>query len=89
MVPLLFPSDKTQLTNFSGDKAAWPVYMPIGMISKDFRWQGSKRACVLVALLPIPQKNPKDGQIHRSRHEVIEDILKPIAVVDIVVRGYV
>jgi len=50
VVPLLFASDETHLTNFSGDKAAWPVYMSISNISKDFRRQGSKRAWVLVAL---------------------------------------
>ena len=27
VVPLLFASDKTHLTNFSGDKTAWLVYM--------------------------------------------------------------
>jgi len=25
VIPLLFGSDKTHLTNFSGDKAAWPL----------------------------------------------------------------
>jgi len=87
VVPILFASDKTHLTNFSGDKASWPVYMSIGNISKDFRRQGSKRVWVLVAVLPIPQKNPKDGEIHRSWHEVIERILKPIAELDIAGPG--
>ena len=54
VIPLLFASDKTHLTHFSGDKAAWPVYMSIGNISKDIRRQNSKRAWVLVAILPIP-----------------------------------
>ena len=36
VVPLLLASDKTDLTNFSGDKPAWPVYMSIGNISEDF-----------------------------------------------------
>jgi len=88
VVPHLFASDKTHLTNFSGDKAAWPVSMSIGNISKDFRQQGSKRAWVLVALLPIPQKNLKDGEIHRSWHAAIERILKPIAELDIAGPGY-
>ena len=66
VILLLFASDKTHLTPFSADKAAWPVYMSIGNISKDIRWQSSKHAWVLVALLWIPQKNPKDGEIHRS-----------------------
>jgi len=88
VVPLLFVSNKTHLTNFFGDKAAWLVYMSIGNISKDFRPQGSKRAWVLVALLPIPQKNPKDSEIHRSWHEAIERILEPIAELDIAGPGY-
>jgi len=88
VVPLLFASDKTHLTNFSRVKAAWPVYISISNISKDFRRQGSKCAWVLVALLPIPQKNPKDGEIHRSWHEAIESILKPIAELDIASPGY-
>ena len=88
MVPLLFASDKTHLTIISGDKAAWPGYMSIDNISKDFRRQGYKPAWVLVALLPIPQRNLKDGEIHRSWHESIEPILKPIAELNIAGPGY-
>ena len=88
VIPLHLASDKTHLTNFSGDKAALPVYMSICNISKYIRLQSSKRAWVLVALLPIPQKNPKNGQIHRSWHEAIERILKLIAELDIAGPGY-
>jgi hypothetical protein len=35
IVPLIFASDKTHLTNLSGDKQAWPLYMTIGNIRKD------------------------------------------------------
>jgi len=35
VVGLLFASNKTHLTYFSGDKAAWLVNMSIGNISKD------------------------------------------------------
>jgi len=79
VVPLLFASDKAHLTNFSGDKALWPVYISISNISTDFGRQGSKHAWVRVALLPIAQKNPKDAEIYRSWHEASERILKPIA----------
>ncbi|KAI5789104.1 hypothetical protein EDC01DRAFT_616861, partial [Geopyxis carbonaria] len=30
LVPLIFSSDETHLTNFSGGKKEWPVYMTIG-----------------------------------------------------------
>ena len=88
VVPLLLASNKTQLTNFSGDKAAWPVYMLIGNISKDLRRQGSKRAWVLVAILPIPPKKLKDGEANRSWHGEIESFLEPIVELDIAVPGY-
>jgi len=88
VVLVLCAFDKTHLRNYSGDKAAWPNYTSIGNISEDFRRQGSKPAWVLVALLPIPQKTPKNGESHSSWHEAIERILKPIAELNIASPGY-
>jgi hypothetical protein len=34
VAPVILASDKTNLTTFSGDKKAWPVYLTIGNISK-------------------------------------------------------
>ncbi|KAJ7193475.1 hypothetical protein GGX14DRAFT_537556 [Mycena pura] len=34
LVPVILASDKTQLTRFSGDQQAWPVYLTIGNIDK-------------------------------------------------------
>jgi hypothetical protein len=41
------------LTQFQGDKKAWPVYLTIGNISKDIRRQPSAHATILAAYLPI------------------------------------
>ncbi|KAJ7844284.1 hypothetical protein B0H13DRAFT_2411826 [Mycena leptocephala] len=38
---IIIASDKTHLSQFSGDKTAWPVYLTIGNISKDVRRQPS------------------------------------------------
>jgi len=66
VVSLLVASEKAYPIHFFRDKDAWPAYMSISNISKDLQRQGSKCECVLVALLAIPQMNPKDGKIHRS-----------------------
>ncbi|KAF8416429.1 hypothetical protein EV426DRAFT_541326, partial [Tirmania nivea] len=35
IVRIICTSDKAHLTNFSGDKLIWPLYMTIGNIPKD------------------------------------------------------
>ncbi|KAG0643778.1 hypothetical protein HOY80DRAFT_868869, partial [Tuber brumale] len=88
VVSLLFASDKTYLINFSGDKAAWPIYMSISNIRKDIQQQSSEHARILVAFLLNPLMNPKSSEIHRSWRRAIEYILKPIADLDIAGAGY-
>lgn len=52
VIPVILSSDKTQLTQFRGDKRAWPVYLMIGNISKEIRRQPSAHATVLIGYLP-------------------------------------
>ncbi|KAJ6456801.1 hypothetical protein C8R47DRAFT_996166 [Mycena vitilis] len=37
LVPIIIATDKTQLTRFSGDQQAWPVYLTIGNIDMETR----------------------------------------------------
>ena len=78
IVLLLFGSDKTHLTNFSGDKAAWPLYMMLGNVKKEIRGESSKRTWVLLALLLVLPKDPGRGEIHTTWHMAINKVLEPI-----------
>jgi hypothetical protein len=56
IVPLIFMSDATHLTNFAGDHKAWPVYMTIGNLSPAVRMRPATQSVLLVGLLPVPLK---------------------------------
>ncbi|KAF8241806.1 hypothetical protein K440DRAFT_517113, partial [Wilcoxina mikolae CBS 423.85] len=51
LVPMIFMSDGTHLTNFSGYKKAWPIYMTIGNLSSAVRMKHTMHSVLLVALL--------------------------------------
>jgi hypothetical protein len=60
IVPVICASDKTYLTNFSGDQHASPLYLTIGNIRNEIRKTPKKRTCILVGLIPCPLKGAKN-----------------------------
>jgi len=73
------------LTQFSGDKKAYPVYMTIGNISKEIRRQQSSRATVLIGYLPISKlqcfREAGDSRkfaVYRLFHHCMRIILEPL-----------
>ncbi|KAG2137633.1 uncharacterized protein EDB93DRAFT_1322465 [Suillus bovinus] len=57
IAPIILASDKTMLSQFRGDKSAWPVYLSIGNIAKEKRRQTSARATILIRYLPATKLN--------------------------------
>ena len=81
LVPLIFMSDGTHLSNFTGDKKQWPVYMTIGTLSSKIRQMPSTHSVVMVALLAIPIKNRRIPQKRlderwQTNREVLNEVLR-------------
>jgi len=87
VVPMIFLSDGTYLTNFSGDKKAWPVYMTIGNRSTTIKMAPSYHSILLIALLPIPiemcdvpisQYNAQKEHNRKIKQHVLRHVLGPL-----------
>jgi hypothetical protein len=83
LVPLLFLSDGTHLSNFACDKTAWPVYMTIGNLSSKIRHMPAAQTVVMVTLLPIsirnrsmPQKRLDEQR--QTNREVLNAVLRRV-----------
>jgi len=76
VVPIIGLSDQTHLTNFSGDKKAWPVYMTIGNILSRRRSSPAKMPILLLALLPVPPKFPgESARANEAQRQTNADVL--------------
>ena len=52
IAPIILASDQANLSQFGGDKQAWPVYLTVGNISKEIHHQPSLHGTVLIGYLP-------------------------------------
>lgn len=84
IIPIILGSDKTTLTDFGGDKEAWPLYLSIGNILTQFRNKASMNAFILIAYIPVAKFNYHDDYngVLRDRifHQAVKFVLHSIAV---------
>lgn len=83
IAPVIISSDKTQLSTFSGDKAAWPVYLSIGNIEKGVRRKPSKRATLLLGYIPVSKlecfsADQRSLEGYRLFHKYMRKLLQPL-----------
>ncbi|KAG0633391.1 hypothetical protein HOY80DRAFT_896568 [Tuber brumale] len=82
LVLIICSSDVTFLTNFSGDKKAWLIYLTIGNILSKTRNKSSKHASVLLALLPVPPKMlgvaSRDSRKRLVNNEILCELIEAI-----------
>ena len=83
LVPLNLMSDGTHLSKFAGNKKQWPAYMIIDNLSSKIRNLPSTHSIVIVALLPIPIKNPnipkkRQDEQRQTNREVLNEVLRRV-----------
>jgi len=66
------------LTNLSGDKKAWPVYITLGNLPSGRRNSPTSMAVLLLALLPIPPKLSKSCKADQHGRHMNADTLRDV-----------
>jgi len=77
--------DKTQLTQFFGNKTAYPVYMTLGNILHSIFSKPSQHACILITYLSISKsvkkeltKKQKSARVQQIFHDSMRVVLEPL-----------
>ncbi|KIM86000.1 hypothetical protein PILCRDRAFT_65539, partial [Piloderma croceum F 1598] len=74
---VILASDKTNLSQFGGDKQTWLVYLTIGNISKGIRRQPSSRGSILSG--PVTKLTCSEGaRAYRFFHQAMRTLLRPL-----------
>ena len=83
LAPVILASDKANLSQFGGNKQAWPVYLTIGNISKAIQHQPSSHGSILIGYLPVTKltsfsKGTQSNSQHRLFHQAMRTLHQPL-----------
>ncbi|KAJ7016190.1 hypothetical protein C8F04DRAFT_1245633 [Mycena alexandri] len=85
LAPVIIATDKTQLSQFSGSKSAYPVYLTLGNLPKALRRKPTQNACILLGYLSCDKivRKGLSKQTVKSRnqklfHKSMRLILEPL-----------
>jgi hypothetical protein len=85
VAPVIIATDKTQLTQFSGSKSAYPVYLTLGNIPKAICRKPSQQACILIGYLSVDKilashltQKDKSSRVQHLFHDSMRIILEPL-----------
>jgi len=84
-VPVIWASNKTHLTNVSGDQHAWPLYLTIGDIWKDICCTPKQHAWIPPRLIARHWNGVKN--IELAWHSTVGTVLSPLQNLDITGPG--
>ena len=81
---VILTSDKTMLSQFHGDKQAWPVYLTRGNIEKEMQCKLSAHATVFIGYIPVTKldcftKATQPLAAYCLFHLCISKILNPLS----------
>jgi len=71
-------SDQTNLTNFSGDKKAWPVYMTIGNLPSRIGNISGSITILILGRLAIPPKLAKSSRADKLQRLINANTLRSV-----------
>jgi hypothetical protein len=72
---IILATDKTHLTNSTGDRKMHPIYISLGNISKDIQWKRHACAWLLLAIIPICKFSETTFSGSRTKQEALPGIL--------------
>ncbi|KAF7790601.1 hypothetical protein EIP86_001557 [Pleurotus ostreatoroseus] len=84
IAPIILSSDKTKLSQFRGDKSAWPIYLTVGNLAKEARRSPSMHGTILLGYLPVGKfdcfstKAARSLAVYQTFHTSIKIILSEL-----------